>query len=151
MPLPTPTVPFATLTLPKDPTVTAPDGSDVRVLAGLSRGSMAHFELAAGGCSAAVKHRTVEELWYVISGEAQMWRAQEGREEIVLLTPGTSLSIPLGTSFQFRTVGPQPFAAVGVTMPPWPGPDEAVRVPGPWQAQSGDAHRHPHLSGLQRA
>ena len=27
---------------------------------------------------------------------------------------------------------PEPLAAVAVTMPPWPGPDEAVRVPGTW-------------------
>ncbi|MBK6928747.1 MAG: hypothetical protein IPH15_14915 [Comamonadaceae bacterium] len=48
--------------------------------------------------------------------------------------PGTSLSIPLGTSFHFRATGSTPFAAVGVTMPPWPGMDEAEFVVGPWQA-----------------
>ena len=125
---------FATLPLPAKPTVTAPDGSDVRVLLGLARGSMAHFELAPGRCSVAVKHRTVEELWYVIDGQAQMWRSQDGREEVVPLSAGTSLSIPLGTSFQFRATGSVPFAAVGVTMPPWPGQDEAELVVGPWQA-----------------
>lgn len=126
---------FETVPLPENPTVMAPDGSDVRVLAGLGRGSMAHFELAPGRCSAAVKHRTVDELWFVISGEAQMWREQDGREETVVLTQGVSLSIPRGTSFQFRALGDTPFAAVAVTMPPWPGPDEAVLVQGPWQAR----------------
>jgi mannose-6-phosphate isomerase-like protein (cupin superfamily) len=130
-----PTSAFATLPLPTSPTVTAPDGSDVRVLVGLSRGTMAHFELAPSRCSAAVQHKTVEELWYVIGGEAEMWRKQEDKEEIVHLTAGTSLSIPVGTSFQFRTLGTKPFAAVGVTMPPWPGNDEATLVLGPWQAQ----------------
>ena len=125
---------FATITLPQEPTVTAPDGSDVRVLASVRGGSMAHFQLAPGRCSAAVRHRTVEELWYVVSGEAEMWRSLSGHSEVVALRPGTSLSIPVGTSFQFRTVGAQPFAAVGVTLPPWPGPDEAVAVDGPWTA-----------------
>lgn len=124
---------FATLPLPKDPTVTAPDGSDVRVLLWVDSGSMAHFELAPGRCSAAVRHKTVEELWYVVSGQAEMWRSQDGREEVVLLEAGTSLSIPLGTSFQFKATGSMPFAAVGVTMPPWPGHDEAELVAGPWQ------------------
>ncbi|MBK7119953.1 MAG: hypothetical protein IPH64_13690 [Comamonadaceae bacterium] len=50
------------------------------------------------------------------------------------LRPGTSLSIPLGTSFHFRATGSTPFAAVCVTMPPWPGMDEAEFVVGPWQA-----------------
>ena len=39
---------FTTVALPATPNVTAPDGSDVRVLVGLSRGGMAHFELAPG-------------------------------------------------------------------------------------------------------
>ncbi len=125
---------FASLPLPKDPTVIAPDGSAVRVLLSTSHGSMAHFELSPGCCSAAVKHKTVEELWYVVGGEAEMWRSQNGREEVVCLKQGMSLSIPLGTSFQFRTVGNKSFAAVAVTMPPWPGQDEAVLVNGPWTA-----------------
>jgi mannose-6-phosphate isomerase-like protein (cupin superfamily) len=125
---------FATLPLPKDPTVTAPDGSDVRVLLSSGHGSMAHFELAPGRCSAAVRHRTVEELWYVVNGEAEMWRSQDGHEEVVPLEPSTSLSIPLGTSFQFRTKGTKPFAAVAVTMPLWPRQNEAEHVAGPWQA-----------------
>ena len=125
---------FSTVLLPVNPTVTAPDGSDVRVLAGLPRGSMAHFQLAPGHTSAAIEHRTVEELWYVVSGRAEMWRSQVGSEEVVVLEPGASLSIPVGTKFQFRALGTEPFAAVGVTMPPWPGPDEAAFVTGPWQA-----------------
>jgi mannose-6-phosphate isomerase-like protein (cupin superfamily) len=63
-----------------------------------------------------------------------MWRCQGEREEVVTLTAGVSLSIPQGTRFQFKAVGSTPFAAVGVTMPPWPGPDEAELVAGPWQA-----------------
>ena len=125
---------FATLGLPEHPTVTAPDGSEVWVLLRLGGGSMAHFELAPGRCSAAVRHKTVEELWYVVGGEAEMWRSRAGREEVVALRSGTSLSIPLGTSFQFRATGVTPFSAVGVTMPPWPGMDEAEFVVGPWQA-----------------
>ena len=124
----------ATRDLPERPTVTAPDGSDVRVLLRLAGGSMAHFELAPGRCSQAVRHRTVEELWYVIAGEAEMWRCQDGRETVVALRPGTSLSIPLGTAFQFRAAGTVPFEAVAVTMPPWPGMDEAEFVAGPWPA-----------------
>ena len=95
---------------------------------------MAHFELAAGRASAAIVHRTVQELWFVVSGKAEMWRQSQEQEAVTLLAPGTSLSIPVGTKFQFRSLGPEPFRAVGVTMPPWPGPEEAVFVAGPWQA-----------------
>jgi mannose-6-phosphate isomerase-like protein (cupin superfamily) len=92
---------------------------------------MAHFELAPGRCSTAVRHKTVEELWYVVAGDAEMWMSQDGGEEVVTLTPGISLSIPPGTGFQLRATGTRPFAAVGVTMPPWPGQDDAefIRQP----------------------
>jgi mannose-6-phosphate isomerase-like protein (cupin superfamily) len=51
----------------------------------------------------------------------------------VTLRSGTSLSIPLGASFQFRATGTQAFAAVGVMLPPWPGPDEAEIGDAPWK------------------
>jgi len=118
--------------LPATPDAVAPDGSDVRVLLRLSRGSMAHFELGAGRVSRAVAHRSVEEIWYVLRGQGQMWRRQGDRQETVALRPGTCISIPRGTHFQFRAAGSGSLAAVGVTMPPWPGADEAYEVPGTW-------------------
>lgn len=123
---------FDTMALPALPTVTAPDGSDVRVLLSLAGGSMAHFELAAGQTSQAVVHRTVEEIWFVVAGRGEMWRYEGEREEVVALQPGLCLTIPVGTQFQFRAAPDEPVSAVAVTMPPWPGPDEAVAVRGPW-------------------
>jgi mannose-6-phosphate isomerase-like protein (cupin superfamily) len=123
---------FETKRLPTLRDAVAPDGSDVRVLLRLVGGSMAHFELAAHRTSAAVTHRSVEEIWLVLSGRGEMWRRQDGREEIVSLETGVCLTIPQGTHFQFRSLGAVPLAAVGVTMPPWPGEGEAIVVPGPW-------------------
>ena len=121
---------FATLRLPKDVSVQAPDGSDVRILLGLKGGGMAHFDLAPGKTSKAVVHRTVEEIWYIVGGRGEMWRKQGEREEIVALETGVCLTIPLGTRFQFRTR--DGLQAVAVTMPPWPGDGEASEVPGRW-------------------
>jgi mannose-6-phosphate isomerase-like protein (cupin superfamily) len=114
--------------------VLAPDGSEVRLLAAAGRGSMAHFQLAPGQVAKAVSHRTVEEVWYVVAGQGRMWRAAGGAEEVVELRPGVSLTIPVGTRFQFRNDGDRPLGIVGVTMPPWPGQDEADPVQGPWPA-----------------
>jgi mannose-6-phosphate isomerase-like protein (cupin superfamily) len=51
------------------------------------------------------------------------------------VTPvGGSLSLPTGCHFQFRTVGREPLCFGVVTMPPWPGADEAVAVAGYWPA-----------------
>src|SRR5579871_480006 len=121
--------PFATKTLPTKPDVDAPDGSQVRVLLDVKGGSMAHFRLDAGQVAIAVQHRTVDELWYVLAGAGEIWRQQDGREEITPLTPGTNISIPLGTAFQFRAASNSALEILGCTMPPWPGADEAFPVP----------------------
>jgi mannose-6-phosphate isomerase-like protein (cupin superfamily) len=128
---------FNTMQLPADATVTAPDGSDVRVLLGLGGGGMAHFELDAGQVSAPIAHRTVEEIWFVVSGRGRMWRRQGEREETVELEPGVCVTIPLGTHFQFRASPSGSLQVVGVTMPPWPGSEEAVPVEGPWTPTVG--------------
>ena len=123
---------FATMRLPEKPTTTAPDGSDVRVLLGLPAGGMAHFELAAGKVARAVTHRTVEEIWLVLAGRGEMWRRLGEQEETVPLEPGICLTLPVGTHFQFRASASEAVAAIGITMPPWPGEQEAVAVVGPW-------------------
>src|ERR1700737_3373525 len=75
---------FDTMQLPDVPDAVAPDGSDVRVLLQLGRGSMAHFELGAGRVSRAVAHHSVEEIWYILAGAGQMWRRQGERQDTVL-------------------------------------------------------------------
>jgi mannose-6-phosphate isomerase-like protein (cupin superfamily) len=128
---------FDTMRLPDAGDVVAPDGSDVRVLLRLGRGGMAHFQLGAGRVSRAVAHHSVDEIWYVVRGEGQMWRRLAQLEETVSLLPGTCVTIPAGTHFQFRAGSNGPLAVVGVTMPPWPGADEAYEVPGAWPADPG--------------
>ena len=125
---------FATKQLPHHPDAIAPDGSAVRILLALGRGSAAHFELPPGATSVAVRHRTVEEIWFVVGGAGEMWRRDHDGEAVVALTPGTCLTIPLGTMFQFRCTSTDPLAAFGITMPPWPGVGEAVASAGRWPA-----------------
>jgi mannose-6-phosphate isomerase-like protein (cupin superfamily) len=100
---------------------------------------MAHFRLPEGAVARAVTHRTVEELWFFLSGRGRMWRKIGSEEETVTVGRGVSIAIPVGTRFQFRSDGEGPLEAVAVTMPPWPGPDEAVFVDGIWTPTAGDA------------
>jgi mannose-6-phosphate isomerase-like protein (cupin superfamily) len=125
---------FETRRIAGAPDATAPDGSEVRVLCGLSRGGLAVFSLQPNSVSKAVAHRTVEEIWYVLSGRGRIWRKLGRREEIDEIDAGVSLSIPTGTQFQFRCDSPEPLAVLGATMPPWPGEDEAYLVEGVWVA-----------------
>ena len=123
---------FETKEVPSEPTAIAPDGSDVRVLLSTGRGAIAHFEFPPGAVAPAVEHATVDELWLFLSGRGQMWRQGDGREEIVDVRAGVCVSIPVGTVFQVRSFGHEPLAAVGATMPPWPGEGEATIVEGRW-------------------
>ena len=128
---------FKTTRIPAAPQLSAPDGTDVRLLLNLEGGSFAHFELPPGKTSIAVAHRKVEETWFFLGGRGEMWRKQGEREEIVAVDPGVCLTIPVGTHFQFRSFGYEPLAMVVMTMPPWPGQDEAYRVEGKWTPTVG--------------
>ena len=112
--------------------VTAPDGSEIRELVATSRGSMAHCTLPPNKTSLAVAHRTADEVWYFISGEGQVWRKNDDEEIVVGAEPGVSLSIEVGTHFQFRNTGDDDLCFIITTMPPWSGEDEAYRVQDYW-------------------
>ena len=118
--------------LPSNRDTVAPDGSDVRILCALAGGSLVHITLDAGQCSVAVRHRTVEEIWYFLSGTGEMWRGRGSVESVVSTEPGLSLTIPRDTRFQFRAGPDAPLVAVGFTAPPWPGDGEAIAVTGRW-------------------
>ncbi len=124
---------FTTKALPEKYDAIAPDGSEVRILLDLKGGGLAHFTLPPGEIATAVMHRTIEEIWYFLSGRGKMWLQHAGHEDTVDVHAGVCLTIPVSTHFQFRCTSEEPLSALGVTMPPWPGGDEAVIVAGPWQ------------------
>ena len=118
--------------LPGEADDVAPDGSSVRVLCRLASASMAHFELRPKSISRPIMHRTVDEIWYVLGGRGRIWRQFAGHAAETALRPGLSLTLPVGTRFQFRSDGPEALTVLAVTAPPWPGDGEAVPASGPW-------------------
>ncbi len=120
-----------TAALPVD-FVTAPDGSEIRLLLETPRGGLSHCTLPPGAVSLAVRHRTIEEIWYFLGGAGEVWRKLDDREEVVPVGSGFSISLPAGVHFQFRNTSQDPLTFVIATMPPWPGMDEAVRVADHW-------------------
>ena len=112
----------------------APDGSEIRLLPTFDSGGLAHCTLPRGKVTSAVRHRTVKEVWYVLSGAGELWRSREPDEEVVELVEGTCATIPTAVSFQFRTTSSEPLVILIGTFPRWPGPDEAEPVSGHWPA-----------------
>jgi mannose-6-phosphate isomerase-like protein (cupin superfamily) len=124
--------PFATRRVSPTADVIAPDQSEIRLLLETDAGALTLCTLPAGRTSLAVCHRTVEEIWYCLGGRGELWRRQGDHEEVVVVDAGVSLTIPLGVHFQFRNLDAEPLAFLIATMPPWPGAEEAVRVPDYW-------------------
>lgn len=121
--------------LSQAPDCFAPDGSEIRLLPATGRASMVHCTLPPGKVSLAVAHRTVEEIWYFLEGRGEVWLKLGADEEVVQVSPGVSLTIPLGAHFQFRNSGDTPLRFVLATVPPWPGDDEAYRVADHWEVE----------------
>ncbi|WP_327066113.1 cupin domain-containing protein [Kitasatospora sp. NBC_01302] len=133
--------PYRTWQLADAVDVPAPDGSTVTPLGALPGvASMARFELAAGAVARAVSHATVQEIWHVVAGSGRLWRRQGDREEVNALLVGITVSIPLGTAFQFRAdEGADALVILAATVPSWPGTEtEARPEAGPWQAEGHD-------------
>lgn len=110
----------------------APDGSEIRLLTQMNGGGLCHCTLPVGAVSSPVYHKTVEEIWYFLSGEGEVWRRSATEENVVAVRSGTSVSIPRGTAFQFRNTGDVPLLFIDVTIPLFPGPEEAVATDGHW-------------------
>jgi mannose-6-phosphate isomerase-like protein (cupin superfamily) len=72
----------------------APDKSQIRPLLSVKGGGLAHCLLPPKRVSLAVRHKPVEEIWYFIQGQGQVWRKQGDRAEVVDVGPGTYLTIP---------------------------------------------------------
>ena len=124
--------------LPAKASYLAPDGSQIRELLRIQGANFAHCLLPAGQTTKAVKHKTVEEIWYITRGLGQIWRKFDDREIVDDLFPGVCLTIPVGTHFQFRNTSPDSLEIMIATSPPWPGPDEAQEVPNYWTVKDSN-------------
>lgn len=127
--VPTPLADAAVMALKSKYDYLAPDGSEIRLLVAGTHGGFAHCVLPAGRTSSPVRHRTVEELWYVLEGGGEVWRERAGEPPRVdSVRAGDSIRIPVETAFQFRAASDSDLKLLLATMPPWPGAQEAVAV-----------------------
>jgi mannose-6-phosphate isomerase-like protein (cupin superfamily) len=117
---------------PAQPDYPAPDGSQIRLLLECPEGGICHCTLPPGATSSPVRHGNVEEVWYVLRGEGEIWRALNGDEEVATIRKDMCVTLPAAVSFQFRTVGSSPLEMLIGTFPRWPGPQEAIPVTGHW-------------------
>ena len=112
----------------------APDNSEIRELVDVSEASMVHCTLPVGAVSLTVSHVSVDEMWYVLSGQGKLWRSKPGTPQsmVINLEPGLAISIERSTHFQFKNTGKEALTLVIATIPPWPGEAEAIREKDFW-------------------
>lgn len=115
------------------PDTTAPDGSEIRLIIDQRHqaraASMVEVTLPAGQVSRPVWHQTVEEIWYILEGQGQVWRCPPDDDPFsvgpVAVVPGDALTIPTGWRFQFSASENRPLRFLCITIPSWPGAEEA--------------------------
>ena len=110
----------------------APDGSQIHPLARGERASLCQCVLPPHTTSRAIQHKSVEEIWWILSGAAQVWREGFNDGKPIDVNAGTSLVIPPQTAFQYRNISATSLKIAITTSPPWPGDTEAVTATGPW-------------------
>jgi mannose-6-phosphate isomerase-like protein (cupin superfamily) len=125
-------VAMQTRCFPSTPDARSPAGAEVRTLIEGELGGVIHSTVPAGQVNRATVHATVSEFWHVLSGEGQIWRRDDTGEETTQLGAGLTIDIAVGTAFQYRCTGSEPLTFLCITMPPWPGGQEATIIEGPW-------------------
>ncbi len=113
------------------PDAIAPDGSEIyfRVV-DAGRASLVEVVLRSGRTTRAVRHRTVEEVWYFLAGSGEVWlrSPDAATSEVRSVGTGDVVVIPTGWDFQFRASGDAALRFLCFTAPPWPGEHEAIPV-----------------------
>ena len=117
---------------PSAPDDRSPAGAEIRYLIEGETGNMIHASVPAGQVNRATVHATVSEFWHVLSGQGEIWRKDSTDEATTVLTAGITIDIPVGTAFQYRCTSAEPLEFLCVSMPPWPGDQEATVLDGPW-------------------
>jgi mannose-6-phosphate isomerase-like protein (cupin superfamily) len=122
------------------PDAIAPDGSLIYLRVRDARNaSLVEVVLPRGGVSRPVLHQTVEEIWYFVAGEGEVWISDpaDAAARIQRVTAGSTVVIPTGHRFQFRNTGTGDLRFLCYDSPPWPGDGEAVALErGGWPVKS---------------
>jgi mannose-6-phosphate isomerase-like protein (cupin superfamily) len=124
---------FTTMKMPLHHSYQAPDGSYIWKLPDVRHAGLCKCVLPAGHISSAKRHKTVDEIWHFVSGSGQLWRKRDGEKEIITdIESELSVTIPVGTHFQFKNIGDTDLVVLIVTSTIWPGEEEAESVPNYW-------------------
>ena len=105
----------------QDPDEIAPDGSLIYWLRRNEYASTCLCVLPPGHQSLPARHPRLQELWYVMSGQGQLYRSSANGGLPVALRAGVGVSIAAGEVFQFCAHRDSALTIHITTTPPWAG------------------------------
>jgi len=109
---------------------TTVDGSTIRELLAhrnscIRKQSLAEARLAAGGATVPHHHAETEEIYYILSGTAEMTLDGETR----LVGPGDAIAIPPGARHTIRNPGPEELVFLCTCAPGYEHADTFLESP----------------------
>jgi mannose-6-phosphate isomerase-like protein (cupin superfamily) len=118
-------------------TYQSPAGASVLPVGQNLQASVAVCSLKPGQITECIQHKTVEEIWYILEGEGELfWKNPRTlRKGVLILRPGTVAKLSTGLHFQYRDTGSSSSSSLKflcITTPPWPGSQEATQVDKYW-------------------
>lgn len=119
--------------LTEHPEAKSPAGADIRYLMDGETGNMIHSTVPPHQVNKATVHATISEFWFVLEGRGEIWRDDGVESDVTVLIPGIAIDIPVGTAFQYRNVSDVDLKFICISMPRWPGDQEARYIDGVWQ------------------
>ena len=108
-----------------------PDSSEIRILAQVKSGGLRHCTLPPGKVTLPIRHKTVNEIWYCLSGDGEIWQGKNGDIQVESFSVGDSFTVPVGNGFQFRNAGESDLCVLIASIPKWSA-DEAENARGYW-------------------
>lgn len=107
-------------------------GAEIRHVVRSPLGDLTHAVCRAGEVAPTHDLPELDEAYFVLAGEGQIWRSLHGREAITRMRPGRAVWMPAGTQFQYRANQTTSLVFLVVVMPPWKSELFHTNDAGPW-------------------
>ena len=126
----------STHVLAADPDAVSPGGgAQIRYILKSQQGDLTHAVCPAGTVAPTHHLPELDEAYFVLAGQGEIWRRAEGREAITALRPGRWVQMPAGTLFQYRAGREASLVFLVAVLPSWEPElfhtvDDGVWVPG---------------------
>lgn len=129
----------STHVLSAEPDAVSPGGgAEIRHILSSPQGDLTHAVCPAGHVAPTHHLPELDEAYYVLAGEGEIWRATDEREAVTALRPGRWVQLPAGLRFQYRANRGSSLVFLVVVLPSW-APELFHTVPdGLWRPGADD-------------